>query len=237
MPGQGRLGDKANVPLDAHGCPACPHPAIGPAIQGSPDVNVNRRPALRVDDPGIHAACCGTNTWTAASGSLTVFVNGKSAHRMGDETRHCGGSGQLIEGSPNVMVGESTNVLAAASRQASVQQLEHAPPAAGPSSLATAAPKAPAISTSMAAIDPASGPAATLQGADATQLAEPAEAVDAAESAEPDNADSTHDPELDLDPATLRVQAQANTLRAAAAAHLPFCEACERASQPSQASP
>jgi uncharacterized Zn-binding protein involved in type VI secretion len=108
MPGQGRLGDKANVPLDAHGCPACPHPGIGPAIQGSPDVNVNKRPALRVDDPGMHAACCGTNTWTATVGSQTVFINGKGAHRMGDQNRHCGGMGQLIEGSPNVIVGESS---------------------------------------------------------------------------------------------------------------------------------
>ena len=32
MPGQCRLGDKSNVPADAHGCPACPHPAVGPAI-------------------------------------------------------------------------------------------------------------------------------------------------------------------------------------------------------------
>jgi outer membrane protein OmpA-like peptidoglycan-associated protein/uncharacterized Zn-binding protein involved in type VI secretion len=107
VPGQGRLGDKASVPLDAHGCPACPHPAIGPAIQGSPDVNVNKRPALRVDDTGIHMACCGTNTWTATQGSLTVFINGKAAHRMGDQNRHCGGLGQLVEGSPNVIVGET----------------------------------------------------------------------------------------------------------------------------------
>jgi uncharacterized Zn-binding protein involved in type VI secretion len=97
------------VPLDAHGCPACPHPGIGPAIQGSPDVNVNGRPALRVDDPGMHAACCGTNTWTATVGSQTVFINGKGAHRMGDQNRHCGGMGQLVEGSPNVMVGESSS--------------------------------------------------------------------------------------------------------------------------------
>jgi uncharacterized Zn-binding protein involved in type VI secretion len=97
------------VPLDSHGCPACPHPVAGPAIQGSPDVNVNRRPALRVDDPGIHAACCGANTWTAAKGSATVFINGKSAHRIGDQTRHCGGMGQLVEGSPNVIVGESSS--------------------------------------------------------------------------------------------------------------------------------
>lgn len=109
MPGQGRLGDKANAPVDAHGCVACPHPTTGPAIQGSPDVNVNRRPALRIDDPGAHMACCGTNTWVAKTGSATVFINGKGAHRMGDQTRHCGGMGQLIEGSPNVMVGESTS--------------------------------------------------------------------------------------------------------------------------------
>ena len=59
MPGQCRLGDKSNVPADAHGCPACPHPAVGPAIIGSPDVNVNKLPAVRVDDTGIHMACCG----------------------------------------------------------------------------------------------------------------------------------------------------------------------------------
>ena len=70
---------------------------------------MNRLPALRVDDPGIHSACCGTNTWTATEGSATVFINGKRAHRMGDQTRHCGGMGRLIEGSPNVIVGEESS--------------------------------------------------------------------------------------------------------------------------------
>ena len=102
---QARLGDKSNVPADAHGCPACPHPAIGPAIEGSPDVNVNSRPAVRVGDHGIHAACCGPNMWEAQTGSMTVFINGKQAHRLGDMDRHCGGIGQMIEGSPNVIVG------------------------------------------------------------------------------------------------------------------------------------
>jgi hypothetical protein len=60
-----------------------------------------------VDDPGVHTACCGPNTWTATKGSLTVFINGKGAHRMGDQNRHCGGIGQLVEGSPNVIVGET----------------------------------------------------------------------------------------------------------------------------------
>ncbi|MBP6630575.1 MAG: PAAR domain-containing protein [Kofleriaceae bacterium] len=105
MAKQGRLGDKANIPADTHGCVACPHPCTGPAIAGSPDTNVNGKPALRVGDPGIHAACCGPNTWTATMGSSVVFINGKPAHRMGDMTTHCGGVGKLIQGSPDVDVG------------------------------------------------------------------------------------------------------------------------------------
>jgi uncharacterized Zn-binding protein involved in type VI secretion len=105
MPPQGRLGDKSFVPADAHGCVACPHPCTGPAIMGSPNVNVNSRPALRVGDPGIHMACCGPNTWKASAGSGTVFINNKAAHRLGDADQHCGGQGKLIEGSNNVIVG------------------------------------------------------------------------------------------------------------------------------------
>lgn len=105
MPPQGRLGDKAFVPADAHGCPACPHPCTGPAIAGSPNTNVNNRPALRVGDPGVHAACCGPNMWKAQAGSSTVLINGQKAHRQGDQTKHCGGNGNLIEGATNVVVG------------------------------------------------------------------------------------------------------------------------------------
>ena len=106
MPPAGRLGDKSQVPADGHGCPACPHPAVGPAIKGSPDVNINFMPALRVTDTGMHAACCGPNMWTAAKGSGTVFINGLAAHRQGDQDTHCGGSGKLINGSPDVTVGD-----------------------------------------------------------------------------------------------------------------------------------
>ena len=105
MPGMGRLGDKSFAPADAHGCPACPHPVIGPAITGSPNVLVNGRPALRVTDQGIHAACCGPNMWNAIIGSATVFINYLPAHRMGDTDMHCGGVGTLVEGSLDVIVG------------------------------------------------------------------------------------------------------------------------------------
>jgi uncharacterized Zn-binding protein involved in type VI secretion len=105
MPGQGRLGDKAKVDNDAHGCPGCPHPGVGPAIQGSADVFVNNRPALRVDDLGVHASCCGSNTWQAQQGSSTVFINGKAAFRKDDPAHHCGGQGKLIESSDDVLIG------------------------------------------------------------------------------------------------------------------------------------
>ncbi len=66
---------------------------------------MNSRPALRVDDKGMHAACCNTNMWEATKGSGTVFINKKAAHRLGDSDKHCGGTGQLIDGSANVMTG------------------------------------------------------------------------------------------------------------------------------------
>lgn len=69
----------------------------------------NGKPALREQDNGMHAACCGTNTWKAVQGSGTVFINNKPAVRLGDQTKHCGGSGRMIEGSHNVMIGGATS--------------------------------------------------------------------------------------------------------------------------------
>ena len=94
MPPQSRVGDNAFNPADAHGCPACPHPVTGPGQSGSPDVIVNGMQALRIGDPGQHAA---------SSGSVTF--NNIPAARLGDSTTHCGGSGSLIVGSANVIVG------------------------------------------------------------------------------------------------------------------------------------
>ncbi len=105
MPPMGRLGDKSRAPADAHGCPGCPHNVVGPAVTGAVFTFVNNRPALRVSDMGIHAACCGPNIWTAAMGSATVFIEFLPAHRKGDLDLHCGGLGKLIEGSPDVDVG------------------------------------------------------------------------------------------------------------------------------------
>jgi uncharacterized Zn-binding protein involved in type VI secretion len=100
-----RVSDMGKVDADKHGCPACPHKAIGPAIQGSPNVNINSLPAIREGDKGFHAVCCGPNMWTATAGSGSVFINGKAAHRKGDAQEHCGGSGKMDGGSSNVNIG------------------------------------------------------------------------------------------------------------------------------------
>lgn len=108
MPAAGRLGDKAQVQSDAHGCPACPHTSVGPAILGSSDVFVNNKPVLRVGDNGIATPCCGPNIWSAQKGATTVLINNQNAFRKDDPSQHCGGSGKLIEGSPDVEIGDSS---------------------------------------------------------------------------------------------------------------------------------
>lgn len=105
MPPQARLMDKSKNPVDAHGCPKCPHTCDGPAVVGSPDVMVNGRPAIRVTDKGVHKVCCNGNFWVAQKGSATVFFNNLPAHRKGDMDTHCGGIGTMQEGSDNVMTG------------------------------------------------------------------------------------------------------------------------------------
>jgi uncharacterized Zn-binding protein involved in type VI secretion len=104
MPGAARLGDKAQVQADAHGCPACPHPGTGPTVTGSTDVFINGLSAVRKGDLGIHTACCGPNLYNCKEGSPDVYVNGKPLVRMQDATKHCGGDGQVIEGSPDVLI-------------------------------------------------------------------------------------------------------------------------------------
>jgi len=163
-------------------------------------VSVNKRPALRVDDIGMHAACCGKNTWQAKTGSETVFIDNKAAHRQTDQTKHCGGDGQLIEGSPNVIVGDTTASPAALPR--SVSASGGAPSGSGTSSSSTG-------SSSNGGSN-----AAGMQGHAPPPAADPIDAIE---------------PGIDPDPATLHAQAQAAVLRAAAEAHIPFCEECERA--------
>ena len=96
-----KVEDNAVCPGDAHGCPACPHPVVGPIISGSPTVLLNGMPAARVGDPGIHSACCGGNNYTITSGDESVLIDGRPAAHKGSATKHCGGTGSIVMGSPN----------------------------------------------------------------------------------------------------------------------------------------
>jgi uncharacterized Zn-binding protein involved in type VI secretion len=106
MRAQSRLGDRSHVPQDTHHKKDCPHSCIGPATKGSPNVFVNGEAALRVTDSGVHSKCCGPNTWVAVAGSQSVWINNLGAHRKDDRDQHCGGQGQMVDGSPNVWVGD-----------------------------------------------------------------------------------------------------------------------------------
>lgn len=97
----GRLGDNSQV-----GPGPCKHTAIGPAVSASVNILINGRRALRVGDDGVHGGCCDTNSWQAARGAATVLVNNRPAHRVGDADQSCGGSGQMVQGSANVLIGD-----------------------------------------------------------------------------------------------------------------------------------
>jgi uncharacterized Zn-binding protein involved in type VI secretion len=92
------VGDQSRCRADAHGCLACPHNVIGPILTGSPNVTINGKPAARVGDTGVHAACCGSNTFKITEGDPNVLIDGRPAARLGDTTSHCGGTGKIVEG-------------------------------------------------------------------------------------------------------------------------------------------
>lgn len=109
MPPAARVND------NSQGTPHChsvhpwspvPHPNVGPIVAGSTNVMTNSLPQARLNDPGVHSACCGPNTYKIVAGSGTVMVNGKPAARLGDQTLHCGmATGTIIMGSPTVQIG------------------------------------------------------------------------------------------------------------------------------------
>jgi len=74
-------------------------------MAGSTNVVVEGSAAMRIGDPGVHAACCGPNSWAVATGSSSVTINDIPAARLGDTTAHCGGIGSLIMGAGTVIVG------------------------------------------------------------------------------------------------------------------------------------
>ncbi|MBK8253168.1 MAG: PAAR domain-containing protein [Polyangiaceae bacterium] len=79
----------------------------GIATNGSPNVDINGKAALRVCDKGVgETGPCTGNRWEPIMGSSTVEVNGKPLVRVTDMTQHFAcGMGVMIDGSPNVVAG------------------------------------------------------------------------------------------------------------------------------------
>ncbi len=95
--GYASAGTIASSTGDSHGCLACPHPiSRGPITTGSPNVFVNGKPAARVGDVGVHAMCCGANTFKIISGDSQVLINGRPAAKIGSQTQHCGSMGEIV---------------------------------------------------------------------------------------------------------------------------------------------
>jgi uncharacterized Zn-binding protein involved in type VI secretion len=92
------VGMLAKCDADAHGSPADPLTVMGPITTGSSHVLVNGRPAARVGDVGVHAACAGSNTFKIIHGDSQVLIDGRPAAEIGDATQHCGGVGKIIGG-------------------------------------------------------------------------------------------------------------------------------------------
>jgi len=109
MPQAARVGDTSvGTPHchSVHPWSPTPHPVSGPIQAGAATVFINNMPAARLNDPGVHSACCGPNTYQIVAGSGTVTIEGMPAARLGDSTLHCGmASGSIVVGSPTVTIG------------------------------------------------------------------------------------------------------------------------------------
>lgn len=105
-PPAARVQDNAQSQPHVHNPQAGARLAVGSILTGSPDVLINGRPAVRVQDSGTAAGCGGPGDFTIIKGSATVLINGHPAARMGDRTLHCGmAPGTIIQGSPTVLIG------------------------------------------------------------------------------------------------------------------------------------
>jgi uncharacterized Zn-binding protein involved in type VI secretion len=107
--GYATVGDKAVCPADSHGCPGCPHIAVGIIKTGCAKVKVNGKPVALVGQTGTHAVCCGPNTYKLVEGDPDVLIDGKRVCRLGDKTQHCGGMGTIKDATftvPNLFSGK-----------------------------------------------------------------------------------------------------------------------------------
>jgi uncharacterized Zn-binding protein involved in type VI secretion len=96
-----RITDMHTCPMVTPGVPPIPHvggPIVGP---GAPTVLIGKMPAAVMGDM---CTCVGPPD-TIILGSTGVFICGKPAARMGDQTAH---GGVIVKGEPTVLIGETS---------------------------------------------------------------------------------------------------------------------------------
>ena len=105
MPESCREGDRTfGICDDGHRC--CPHSRGGKCMQGSADVFINGRGAMRRGDKG-KTRCPHNAEFELKGGSSTVFINGRNAIRIGDAAccAKCEQAGMVESGSRDVLIG------------------------------------------------------------------------------------------------------------------------------------
>jgi uncharacterized Zn-binding protein involved in type VI secretion len=93
-----KVGSLATAPVDAHGCPACPHTDVfGALLTGTPAVFINNTRLVPVGSTGRHKTCCDENTFVVTGGDSEVKFQGKALAVLGSPTQHCGGKGSITK--------------------------------------------------------------------------------------------------------------------------------------------
>ncbi len=105
------IGSMAFCPSDAHGCIGCSHAVSGPVITGNGNVLINGMPVACEGDRGVHAACCGGNSFVITDGDPNVLINGKKVAKIGSRTQHCGGSGHIVSTGGSVSTSDAYMAL------------------------------------------------------------------------------------------------------------------------------
>lgn len=105
MPEACRINDVTmGICDDGHRC--CPHYRGGKCTEGSPDVYINGRSAVRAGDKG-DSRCPHDGHFSFKGGSSRVYINGRRAIRTGDSAgcEKCDQAGEVTTGSRDVMIG------------------------------------------------------------------------------------------------------------------------------------
>ena len=104
MPQLTRVGD-ISVGTCSCCCPGCPHGWVSVHIQGRPNVYASGKNVMGAPHDIGSSSCPHCPTSFSVTGSGTVNVEGKKAHRIGDVHNVACGTGVVVSGDSRILVG------------------------------------------------------------------------------------------------------------------------------------